>query len=905
VTNWIDGSHDTVSKFSPGSTTPTATLTGINNPQALACDGSGDLFVVNWNNTVSEFAPGSTTPTATLTGLHFPSALAFDSSGNLYVSNSNGGTVSEFAPGSTTPTATLSGMDHSGILKFDANGNLYVTDWYDDVVYKFAPGSITPTATLTGVYGPTDLAVDAGSNLYVLNWDDTVSRFAPGSTMPTATLTGLSNSQALACDGSGNLYVTNWNNDTVSKFSPGSTTPTAALNGLNGPSALAFDAGGNLFVVNGGDNTVSNFAAAGGVVIGSSLPTRPMSLGGTSSAVAGINLTDAELAQIRTTSSGTVTIGDSSQTGNITMTTATIATTAGASTVVVQAPGGPGRIILDDAAGAGTAFNGNDGRVTLSAGTGGIQALSAPNAVAEVGNATSLTLNSSGGMGTNQPLQLVAADLTTDSSINNSDQFFSALSTLTATSLNAGDGTIHLLGGTVLLGSAGAIHASSAVTVASGATLDLNGYNATIGSLSGSGAVALNHGDLTAGGNNGSTTFSGVITGTGGLTKSGSGSLTLSGTNSYTGDTVVSSGILFAMALNNTGSTTVAGGASLQANYIHQHILSVGAGGKLVLGGVASGSAPLDTTTENGDGARSSTVSNDEVAAGEVAAEAASVVATAPISAPVAANQTPLSTVVSTGTTVVPETAVATSPADAPSAKLNPAEDEDLPVVSISMDLVAGEPVAVSDNWAPSVVSNQAESAVLTTDQVVGSFIPAPVLADHTSASTATATSTVVEPSPTTLSVTQADVHPTVSDAIARWAAAGLNTASLQAMKQVQFVVADLPGSYLGLAQGQQISLDLNSAGHGWFVDPTPAKDEEFAAAAVSGQEQATDPRAVDHIDLLTMVEHELGYTVGLDDLDLAAYDLMSRQLATGIRQTASTADVDMIFAHPQSHDWL
>ena len=37
--------------------------------------------------TVSEFAPGATTPTATLTGLSDPAALAFDASGNLYVAN--------------------------------------------------------------------------------------------------------------------------------------------------------------------------------------------------------------------------------------------------------------------------------------------------------------------------------------------------------------------------------------------------------------------------------------------------------------------------------------------------------------------------------------------------------------------------------------------------------------------------------------------------------------------------------------------------------------------------------------------------------------------------------------------------------------------------------------------------
>ena len=78
-----------MSEFAPGSTTPTATLTGLTHPDALAFDSSGNLYVANCSgsNTVSEFAPGSTTPTATLTGLNDPEALAFDSSGNLYVAN--------------------------------------------------------------------------------------------------------------------------------------------------------------------------------------------------------------------------------------------------------------------------------------------------------------------------------------------------------------------------------------------------------------------------------------------------------------------------------------------------------------------------------------------------------------------------------------------------------------------------------------------------------------------------------------------------------------------------------------------------------------------------------------------------------------------------------------------------
>ena len=56
-----------------------------------------------------------------------------------------------------------------------------------------------------------------------------------------------------------------------------------------------------------------------------------MQIGGSNnSVVGGINLTSAELAQIYTTAGGTITIGDGQQTGNITFSTATPATTAGA-----------------------------------------------------------------------------------------------------------------------------------------------------------------------------------------------------------------------------------------------------------------------------------------------------------------------------------------------------------------------------------------------------------------------------------------------------------------------------------------------------------------------------------------------------------------------------------------------
>jgi autotransporter-associated beta strand protein len=64
------------------------------------------------------------------------------------------------------------------------------------------------------------------------------------------------------------------------------------------------------------------------------------------------------------------------------------------------------------------------------------------------------------------------------------------------------------------------------------------------------------------------TTANGIISGTGGLTKSGSGTLTLFGLNSYTGATIVSAGVLNLRTATGVGTTaagtTVNSGAALQ-----------------------------------------------------------------------------------------------------------------------------------------------------------------------------------------------------------------------------------------------------------------------------------------------------------------------------------------------------
>jgi sugar lactone lactonase YvrE len=356
-----------VSVFAPDGT-PSRTLTGLNNPRALAFDAQGNLYVANAG---SSRDPGTTVSvfdshghlTATLTGLDGPSALAFDARGDLYVANFNNGTVSEFTPNSTTPKATLTGLDDPNALAFDARGNLFVSNLGGDTVSVFGPDG-SPQAPLTGLDAPSALAFDTRGNLYVTNFG--------------RTNTGI----------------------TVSVFAPGGTTPTATLSRLNDPTALAFDTSGNLYVANGGNNTVSRFAyalqpTAGGVVVRTARPDLPIHVGATSSP--GVNLSNAELARIFTTAAGTITFGDPSQTGNITFADATPATTPGANDIALQAPAGSGTIILDST--AGTALAAGSGNVRLSAGSGGIVAVgdhSAPS----IASSGQVSLDTTGGIGT-------------------------------------------------------------------------------------------------------------------------------------------------------------------------------------------------------------------------------------------------------------------------------------------------------------------------------------------------------------------------------------------------------------------------------------------------------------------------------------------------------------------------
>ncbi len=267
----------------------------------------------------------------------------------------------------------------------------------------------------------------------------------------------------------------------------------------------------------------------------------------------------------------TVTTAGVAATGTLTLNAAGAGNIAFASTAIISGAGG---VTVNSAGTGGVFFNNANtytGTTTINAGYLTAASGTLPDAsavvLANVGGATlnlsgNETIGSLSGGAVGSAVVLGANTLTVGAD-NTSPAAFAGVISGTGSLVKSGTGVLTLSGTNTYTGtttiSAGTLTASvgsalpdaSAVTLAnvSGATLNL-ASNETIASLAGGGTtggtVTLGANSLTVGGANTSTTFAGVISGTGNLTKTGTGTLTLSGANTYTGTTTISAGTLTA-----------------------------------------------------------------------------------------------------------------------------------------------------------------------------------------------------------------------------------------------------------------------------------------------------------------------------------------------------------------------
>ncbi len=151
-------------------------------------------------------------------------------------------------------------------------------------------------------------------------------------------------------------------------------------------------------------------------------------------------------------------------------------------------------------------------------------------------------------------------------------------------------------------------------------------------------------------------------------------------------------------------------------------------------------------------------------------------------------------------------------------------------------------------------------------------------------------------------SVTPGQLAPVLQAAIGQWAAAGLPASDVARLRQDSIQIVDLPPGYLAVTAigGSVIEVSPDAAGWGWSVNTLPRITPGLLQrSAQRNAESSSAATPSTHEDLLTVVMHELGHTLGLGDLDPARYhgDLMDTTLAVGVQRLPSSRDVAAVIA--------
>jgi fibronectin-binding autotransporter adhesin len=573
----------------------------IGAPLTVGNFNTGTLTVSN-GGTVSNteahlgfHSPG--TGNATVTG----AGSTWTNSGSLYVGKSGTGTLTVQDGGAVSSTGGTLGHISS------ATGNATVTG---------AASIWTNSSSLyVGVLGTGTLTVQDGGT--VSNTSGAYLGFDAGG-IGNAAVTGAGSTWT----NGGQLFVGRWGTGTLTVQDGGTISNTAGVignaSGSTGNATVTgagstwtnsgtLDVGyvgtGTLTVQDGGTvrNTLGNIGSASG-------STGNATVTGANSTWA--NSSDLYVGYVGT---GTLTVQDggtvSNTNGSLGLISASIgnATVTGAGSTWTNSDN-----LVVGRSGTGTLTVADGGHVSVNNGTGLLQvaANTGSTGVLNIGAGVGIAAQAAGtvaagelsfGAGTGSlNFNHTDAAYTFGTQITGAGVLNQVAGTTILTGANTYSGATTIGGGTLRAGAVNTLSISSAVTLTNtaGATLDLNDFNQAIGSLAGGGAaggdVILGSGTLTTGGNNTSTSFGAVISGSGGLTKQGSGTQTLTGSNTFSGSLTISAGTL---ALGTGGS--LASTVAVDVNGAGAGFDISAAGNQTIgsLSGVTGGSVALGANT--------------------------------------------------------------------------------------------------------------------------------------------------------------------------------------------------------------------------------------------------------------------------------------------------------------------
>jgi sugar lactone lactonase YvrE len=288
--------HDIIRKITPagdvttlagkvgstGSADGTGAAASFNNPTGVAADGTGNLFVADYQNcTIRKITPagavttlagtpglsGSADGTGAAASFKNPTGVAVDGLGNVFVADSSNHTIRKITPAGAvttlagTPGSTGSGDGTGAAARFqfptgvavDGAGNVFVADAGNHNIRKITPGGTV--TTLAGAWG------------------------LSGSADGTGAAASFSNPNGVAVDGARNVFVADSGNRTIRKITPaGAVTTLAGTPGLSGsadgtgaaasfsnPYGMAADGAGNVFVADAISHNIRRITPAGAV----------------------------------------------------------------------------------------------------------------------------------------------------------------------------------------------------------------------------------------------------------------------------------------------------------------------------------------------------------------------------------------------------------------------------------------------------------------------------------------------------------------------------------------------------------------------------------------------------------------------------------------------------------------
>jgi sugar lactone lactonase YvrE len=282
--------------FMPGtqSVVANAATNGLSDPEGVAVDGSGNVYIADAiNNRVLKETPSAGSYTQTVVansaanGITYPNWIAVDGSGNVYISDTvNQRVLKEtLSAGSYTQSvvanAANNGLNYPRGVAVDGAGNVYIADPGNSRVLKetlTAAGytqSVVASYASNGLTAPVVLAVDGSGNVYVtcLSPSPNAQIFLLKETLSAGSYTqsvvasfetqATDDTYWVAVDGGGNVYLGIYDNNEVVKltFSAGgytqSTIADYAANGLNEPEGIAVDGNGNVYIADNYTELVS------------------------------------------------------------------------------------------------------------------------------------------------------------------------------------------------------------------------------------------------------------------------------------------------------------------------------------------------------------------------------------------------------------------------------------------------------------------------------------------------------------------------------------------------------------------------------------------------------------------------------------------------------------------------